>query len=89
MIILILSYKIFLADNYNFLEFQGAGMKLIREYQRREFCKDIGCEAQKEIDGGDDAVYQEVREAHCKKCMAHTFHAWLNDKGYRVVILDD
>jgi len=64
-------------------------MKIIKEYPKREFCRDIECEAQKMIDGGDEAVYREVREARCKKCMAHTFHAWLNDKGYRVVILEE
>ena len=64
-------------------------MEIIREYQRREFCKDWGCPSQKKIDEAvDQAAADAVRVQDCKGCMAHVFHKWLNDKNYRVVVIE-
>ena len=64
-------------------------MEIIREYQRREFCKDWGCPSQKKIDEApDQTAVDAVREQDCKGCMAHVFHKWLNDKDYRIVVIE-
>jgi hypothetical protein len=64
-------------------------MEIVREYQRREFCKDWGCPSQKKIDEAvDQAAVDAVREQDCKGCMAHVFHKWLNDKDYRIVVIE-
>jgi len=64
-------------------------MEIIREYQKREFCKDLGCPSQKKIDGAvDQAALDAVREQDCKSCMAHVFHKWLNGKDYRIVVIE-
>ena len=59
------------------------------EYQRREFCKDIGCPIQHQLEkhrpGTDE--YEEVRRI-CKTDCIHTtyeFHHWLTDHGYEIV----
>jgi hypothetical protein len=59
------------------------------EYQRREFCKDIGCPIQHRLEkhqAGTDE-YEEVRRT-CKTQCIHTtyeFHHWLVDHGYEIV----
>jgi len=59
------------------------------EYQRREFCKDIGCPIQHQLEkhrAGTDE-YEEVRRI-CKTRCIHTtyeFHHWLMDHGYEIV----
>jgi len=59
------------------------------EYQRREYCKDIGCPVQDLLDGcerGSDQ-YDRVRNI-CKTGCIHTtyeFHHWLIEKGYEIV----
>jgi len=76
-------------------------MEIVREYQRREFCKDWGCPSQKKIDEAvdqasqkkideavDQAAADAVREQDCKSCMAHVFHKWLNGKEYRIVVIE-
>ncbi len=64
-------------------------MEIVREYQRREFCKDWECPSQKKIDEAvDQAAADAVREQDCKGCMAHVFHKWLNEKNYRVVVIE-
>ncbi|NOR48902.1 MAG: hypothetical protein GQ533_12820 [Methanosarcinaceae archaeon] len=64
-------------------------MEIVREYQRREFCKDWGCPSQKKIDEAVDQVAADaVREQDCKSCMAHVFHKWLNGKDYRIVVVE-
>jgi hypothetical protein len=43
-------------------------MEIVREYQRREFCKDWGCPSQKKIDEAvDQGAADAVRERGCCK----------------------
>ncbi len=59
------------------------------EYQRREFCKDIKCMIQRQLDqsspGSDE--YEEVRQICKGKCIHTTFefHHWLIEHGYEIV----
>lgn len=59
------------------------------DYQRREFCKDIPCPVQVELDkhpaGSPD--YEQIRET-CKNGCRYTtyeFHHWLIQKDYLIV----
>lgn len=59
------------------------------EYQRREYCKDVGCPVQLELDaqtpGAED--YERIRKV-CQTNCRHTtyeFHHWLIQKGYLIV----
>ena len=59
------------------------------DYQRREYCKDIQCPNQLELEkyesGSDN--YERIRGI-CKSNCIHTtyeFHHWLIDKGYEIV----
>ena len=59
------------------------------DYKRREFCKDLKCSIQLELDiqeqGSQD--YEKIRNI-CKtdcKYTTYQFHHWLIDKGYLVV----
>ncbi|MCL7414649.1 MAG: hypothetical protein M8349_01125 [ANME-2 cluster archaeon] len=64
-------------------------MKIVREYQRREFCKDWGCPSQKKIDEAvDQSAVDIIREQDCKECMAHVFHTWLTNKDYQIVVIE-
>jgi hypothetical protein len=59
------------------------------DYQRREFCKDVQCPVQLELDGqqeGSDA-YENIRQACKTNCRYTTyqFHHWLINKGYLIV----
>jgi hypothetical protein len=59
------------------------------DYQRREYCKDIRCPVQIELEsaGPDSSEYERIREV-CKKHCRHTtyeFHHWLIGKGYVIV----
>ena len=59
------------------------------EYQRREFCKDVGCPVQLELmthpEGSDE--YERIRQTCRTDCRYTTwqFHHWLIDHGYVVV----
>ena len=59
------------------------------DYQRREFCRDIRCPLQLDLDRqeqGSDA-HERIR-AECKTNCRHTayeFHHWLINKGYLIV----
>jgi len=59
------------------------------EYQRREFCKDVKCPVQMELNALEEgsAAYEEKRRACKEDCMftAHRFHNWLIDKGYIII----
>lgn len=59
------------------------------DYQRREFCNDVKCSLQmdlnKESEGSDR--YEEIR-AICKNDCRYTtyqFHHWLINKGYLLI----
>jgi len=66
-----------------------ASIKGFSDYQRREFCKDVKCPVQLDLEAqepGSDK-YEEVRGT-CKAACRYTtyqFHHWLIDKGYLVV----
>jgi len=59
------------------------------DYQAREYCKDIQCPVQLELNvqrpGSED--YERTRQ-RCRTSCLHTtweFHHWLIEKGYLVV----
>ena len=59
------------------------------EYKRREFCKDVRCPVQLELDSREQGSnkYEKTREV-CKndcKYTTYQFHHWLLEKGYLVV----
>jgi hypothetical protein len=59
------------------------------EYQRREYCKDVKCPVQLDLEAqerGSDG-YEKIRQT-CKSDCRHTtyeFHHWLIEKGYLIV----
>lgn len=59
------------------------------EYRRREFCKDVECPVQMELNALEEgsASYEEKRLICKEDCRftAHQFHHWLNDKGYMIL----
>ena len=59
------------------------------DYKRREFCKDVKCLVQQELDAQVDGSeeYERIRRT-CKTDCRYTtyqFHHWLIDKGYLIV----
>jgi hypothetical protein len=59
------------------------------DYQRREFCKDVKCSLQTDLDRQQEGsdVYEKIRQScksHCQYT-AHQFHQWLISKGYLIV----
>ncbi len=58
-------------------------------YRRREFCRDVRCPVQVELDALEEgsAGYEEKRLACRDDCMftAYRFHHWLMDRGYIIV----
>ena len=59
------------------------------DYQRREYCNDIGCSIQLIMNksGEDSTEYNDLREI-CKNNCLHTtyeFHHWLIEKDYLLV----
>jgi len=59
------------------------------DYQRREFCKDIQCPTQLELNSMEEGSndYESTR-ATCKDSCRFTtyqFHHWLIDRGYLIV----
>ncbi|MFB0563511.1 MAG: hypothetical protein ACETWM_20110 [Candidatus Lokiarchaeia archaeon] len=59
------------------------------DYERREFCKDIKCQIQLELDAQEEGSeeYERIRNI-CKtdcKYTTYQFHHWLIDKGYLIV----
>ncbi len=59
------------------------------DYRRREYCMDIGCPVQLELENKEEGSgeYEAVR-AKCKSACIHTtyeFHHWLIEHGYLVV----
>ncbi|MDR0373745.1 MAG: hypothetical protein LBI79_09430 [Nitrososphaerota archaeon] len=59
------------------------------EYKRREFCKDIQCAVQlelnRQIEGS--AAYEQIRKKCSHACLYTTwqFHHWLIEKGYLIL----
>ncbi len=64
-------------------------MKGYVDYQRREFCKDVKCPMQLDLDAQEQGSdrYEEIRQI-CKTDCRYTtyqFHHWLIDKGYLII----
>jgi len=59
------------------------------EYKRREFCKDIKCPNQIELNGMNEKTdeYEKIRKSCRTNCLFTTwqFHHWLIEKGYLIV----
>jgi hypothetical protein len=59
------------------------------DYQRREFCKDVKCPVQLELDAQEPGSeeYERIRQICQTDCKYTTwqFHRWLIDKGYLIV----
>lgn len=60
-----------------------------RDYQRREYCRDIKCSRQIELDAQPEGskAHEKIRN-RCKTQCLHTtyeFHHWLIGKGYLIV----
>lgn len=59
------------------------------EYKRREFCKDVRCRHQIDLESRTEGSgeYEEIRQI-CKEHCAYTtyqFHHWLIEKGYIII----
>jgi hypothetical protein len=58
------------------------------EYKRREFCKDIQCPVQLELNKlkESSAAYEQTRQKCSSACLYTTwqFHHWLIEKGYLI-----
>ena len=59
------------------------------DYQKREYCNDIKCPVQMELNQHEfnSIEYEKIRNA-CKNSCKHTtyeFHHWLIEKGYQIV----
>ena len=64
-------------------------MKGYIDYKRREFCKDIKCPMQLELDAQQQGSEEYERiigvcKSNCKYT-TYQFHHWLIEKGYLVV----
>lgn len=59
------------------------------EYKRREFCKDVKCPVQLELEKSKEGTreYADIRNTCVQNCRYTTyqFHHWLIDKGYLIV----
>ena len=59
------------------------------DYKRREYCKDVKCPIQVEMDSQKEGSeeYGKLRQV-CQTACKHTtyeFHHWLIQKGYEIV----
>ncbi len=59
------------------------------DYQRREFCKDVKCSVQLDLEAQEvgSQEYEDIRnicKADCKYT-TYQFHHWLIEKGYLIV----
>ncbi|HLP47387.1 MAG TPA: hypothetical protein VK469_15675 [Candidatus Kapabacteria bacterium] len=59
------------------------------DYKRREFCKDVRCPVQLDLDAQTEGSerYEKIRDI-CKTGCRYTtyqFHHWLINKGYLIV----
>jgi hypothetical protein len=59
------------------------------EYKRREFCKDVKCPVQMELNliEKNSEAYQKLRQTCVNTCRYTTFefHHWLIEKGYLIL----
>ena len=59
------------------------------DYQRREFCKNVKCPVQLDLDAQEQGSeeYERIRQICKTNCRYTTyqFHHWLIDKGYLIV----
>ena len=59
------------------------------DYKRREFCRDVKCPVQLELDAQEEGSqeYEKVRQTCKTNCgqTAYQFHHWLIEKGYLVI----
>ena len=64
-------------------------MRIVREYQRREFCNDWRCPTQIKLDAAPDhEAIDSIKKEECQECMAHIFHKWLMDRDFQVVVIE-
>jgi len=60
-----------------------------REYQRREFCNDVKCPVQMELNRQTEKseAYEQIRRTCSTACVFTTwqFHHWLIEKGYIII----
>ena len=64
-------------------------IKGFADYKRREFCKDVKCPVQMELNAQKEGSpdYENIRKT-CKtdyKRTTYRFHHWLIEKGYLIV----
>ncbi len=59
------------------------------DYKRREFCKDVKCRIQLELEKQKEGSqeYERIRNICKNDCIYTTyqFHHWLIDKGYLII----
>ena len=59
------------------------------EYKRREFCNDVKCPVQMELNRAKEKSeeYERIRQKCSSACVYTTwqFHHWLIEKGYLIV----
>jgi hypothetical protein len=59
------------------------------EYKRREFCKDVKCPVQSELNRQTEGSteYEKNRQKCANHCLYTTwqFHHWLIEKGYLII----
>jgi len=64
-------------------------IKHFTEYKRREFCKDVECPVQMELNREDEKSenYARLRQICIANCRYTTyqFHHWLIEKGYLIL----
>ena len=59
------------------------------DYKRREFCKDVKCPVQMELnarkeDSDEHEIIRKICKTNCKYT-TYRFHQWLIEKGYLIV----
>ena len=59
------------------------------EYKRREFCKDVKCPLQLQLEAQEEGCseYERIRQTCRTSCRytAHQFHRWLIENGFSIV----
>jgi hypothetical protein len=82
-------YYVFIIFHYLINEENLMSIDGYIDYKRREYCKDIKCPVQLDLDAQEEGSeeYERIR-AICKNECIHTtyeFHHWLINKGYLVI----